>query len=406
MASSRIRAGLRTSSTAAGASSSTAARRATSSRSTRRWTPARCCSAGGPTRALPTPGPQRDGEFADKFNSMPKYVVSSTLTDPEWNNSTVIDGRPRRRGREAAGRGRRRHRRPRQRPARSGAARGRTRRRAAADGLPGRARRAASACSARRATRSRWSWPTRRPSATASRSWSTSRRPLIIVAGSLRVEPVPRRLPGRLPRGRRGRPRGGRLPRLRALARPARAGPHQRLRALGVGLSPRAFRGSGPPTTSSPNSARSTSASTRSPRPRRDPEAASQSRRRPTGPPPERRPLERELADRLGQLLGRVRHRRVADAADVAELCAGDQPLETAALARQQDQVERPPQDQDGHIERRQPARLRVEDVREGVIEAGAVANSSVCSANRRGPSSTRARRKGPRRAPVRPDSP
>jgi len=30
--------------------------------------------------------------FADKFNSMPKYVVSSTLENPEWNNSTVIDG--------------------------------------------------------------------------------------------------------------------------------------------------------------------------------------------------------------------------------------------------------------------------------------------------------------------------
>ncbi len=36
--------------------------------------------------------PDRDGEFADKFNSMPKYVVSSTLEDPEWNNSTVLDG--------------------------------------------------------------------------------------------------------------------------------------------------------------------------------------------------------------------------------------------------------------------------------------------------------------------------
>jgi len=36
--------------------------------------------------------PQRDGEFADKFNSMPKYVVSATLRDPEWTNSTVIDG--------------------------------------------------------------------------------------------------------------------------------------------------------------------------------------------------------------------------------------------------------------------------------------------------------------------------
>ncbi|HZD71439.1 MAG TPA: dihydrofolate reductase family protein [Actinomycetes bacterium] len=36
--------------------------------------------------------PSRDGEFADKFNSMPKYVVSSTLHDPEWNNSTVLKG--------------------------------------------------------------------------------------------------------------------------------------------------------------------------------------------------------------------------------------------------------------------------------------------------------------------------
>jgi dihydrofolate reductase len=36
--------------------------------------------------------PSRDGEFADKFNSMPKYVVSSTLEEPEWNNSTVLRG--------------------------------------------------------------------------------------------------------------------------------------------------------------------------------------------------------------------------------------------------------------------------------------------------------------------------
>jgi dihydrofolate reductase len=36
--------------------------------------------------------PQRDGEFADKFNDMPKYVVSKTLTEPEWNNSTVLAG--------------------------------------------------------------------------------------------------------------------------------------------------------------------------------------------------------------------------------------------------------------------------------------------------------------------------
>jgi dihydrofolate reductase len=36
--------------------------------------------------------PSRDDEFADKFNTMPKYVVSSTLEDPEWNNSTVLKG--------------------------------------------------------------------------------------------------------------------------------------------------------------------------------------------------------------------------------------------------------------------------------------------------------------------------
>ena len=36
--------------------------------------------------------PSREGEFADKFNNMPKYVVSSTLENPEWSNSTVLDG--------------------------------------------------------------------------------------------------------------------------------------------------------------------------------------------------------------------------------------------------------------------------------------------------------------------------
>jgi dihydrofolate reductase len=35
--------------------------------------------------------PSRSGEFADKFNSMPKYVVSSTLRDPGWTNTTVLD---------------------------------------------------------------------------------------------------------------------------------------------------------------------------------------------------------------------------------------------------------------------------------------------------------------------------
>ncbi len=36
--------------------------------------------------------PTYEGEFADKMNSMPKVVVSSTLVDPAWTNTTVLDG--------------------------------------------------------------------------------------------------------------------------------------------------------------------------------------------------------------------------------------------------------------------------------------------------------------------------
>ena len=36
--------------------------------------------------------PHVEGEFADYFNSMPKYVVSSTLKDPRWTNTTVLSG--------------------------------------------------------------------------------------------------------------------------------------------------------------------------------------------------------------------------------------------------------------------------------------------------------------------------
>ena len=36
--------------------------------------------------------PSRAGAWADRLNSLPKYVVSSTLVDPHWNNSTVLGG--------------------------------------------------------------------------------------------------------------------------------------------------------------------------------------------------------------------------------------------------------------------------------------------------------------------------
>jgi dihydrofolate reductase len=38
------------------------------------------------------PGRTDDVGFADKMNSMPKYVVSKTLTQADWNNSTILSG--------------------------------------------------------------------------------------------------------------------------------------------------------------------------------------------------------------------------------------------------------------------------------------------------------------------------
>jgi dihydrofolate reductase len=36
--------------------------------------------------------PSREGKLADRLNTLPKYVVSSTLEDPEWSNTTVLKG--------------------------------------------------------------------------------------------------------------------------------------------------------------------------------------------------------------------------------------------------------------------------------------------------------------------------
>jgi dihydrofolate reductase len=36
--------------------------------------------------------PSREGEFADRINNAPKFVVSTTLEDPQWQNTTVISG--------------------------------------------------------------------------------------------------------------------------------------------------------------------------------------------------------------------------------------------------------------------------------------------------------------------------
>ena len=83
--------------------------------------------------------PSRSGEFADKFNSMPKYVAPRRSSKAEWTNSTVLKGDVVEAVVEAAERPRRGHRGPRQRPARAGAAGARPGRRVAADGLPGRA---------------------------------------------------------------------------------------------------------------------------------------------------------------------------------------------------------------------------------------------------------------------------
>ena len=80
--------------------------------------------------------PHFEGEFADKFNTMPKYVVSSTLENPEWNNTTVLRGDIVEEVTQAQAAVRAGHRRPWQPAARADADRARPRRCPAPAGLP------------------------------------------------------------------------------------------------------------------------------------------------------------------------------------------------------------------------------------------------------------------------------
>lgn len=48
-----------------------------------------CTSSGEPPRSFGT-----DEPFASYFNTIPKYVISSALTEPEWNNTTAVPGDP------------------------------------------------------------------------------------------------------------------------------------------------------------------------------------------------------------------------------------------------------------------------------------------------------------------------
>jgi dihydrofolate reductase len=86
---------------------------------------------------------ESEGEFPVKMNSMPKYVVSTTLSDEDatWNNSTVISDDVPGAVAKAQGRGRWRHPDRRQRTARPDATRRGAGRRAAADDLPDHRRR-------------------------------------------------------------------------------------------------------------------------------------------------------------------------------------------------------------------------------------------------------------------------
>src|SRR5260370_9557920 len=92
--SSRTRPASRVSGSAAGlvALAARVAKRRPRWHSTRRWAPRPFCWVGGATSSWPPGWPSRNGALAERLNSMPKYVVSSTLEGPVWNNTTVLKG--------------------------------------------------------------------------------------------------------------------------------------------------------------------------------------------------------------------------------------------------------------------------------------------------------------------------
>jgi dihydrofolate reductase len=97
MASSRPRAGARTTATAAGRSRSSAGRKEGDKFKFDELVEAEAQLLGRVTYegfAAAWPSMEDEAGFAEKMNSMPKYVVSSTLERADWQNSTILSGDP------------------------------------------------------------------------------------------------------------------------------------------------------------------------------------------------------------------------------------------------------------------------------------------------------------------------
>ena len=115
-----------------------------------------------------------------------------------------------------------------------------------------------------------------------------------------------------------------------------------------------------------------------------------------------RRAVERELRDRLGELVGHVRHRHVPGAAAGSAARRRGSAARSGAPGAGAGSVELAPEDQHRRVERREAARLGVEGVRKGGAKPGQFANSSVSSIRRPGLPPRRARTRGPARSVAR----